>query len=189
MTTATEPEPLKPEETSGRLMRFTWRVVVGSFVVTGLVAWLLVSHTPASTGGAATRSVASSSTMFYHAKNQMSFQPGGDGRYHIDAEINERPVRFVVDPGSPTVMLSRDDASGAGLDIGKLNFSSKAVTPGGEMRAASVIIPMVTVKQLTLFNVSALIVDGRLPVSIVGLDFLKRFDSYDMQKDEVVLRW
>ena len=191
MSTETGPEAFKAEETGGRLMRFTVRVVVASFVVTGLVAWLLVSHTPASTSASGTKSraVTSSSTMFYHAANQMSFQPGGDGRYHLDASINERPVRFVVDAATPTMILSRDDARAANLDISKLSFASKAMTPRGEMSAASVIIPMVTLKQITLFNVKALVVDGTLPTSIMGLDFLKRFDSYDMRQDELVLRW
>lgn len=191
MSTAMEPEPLKADPTSGRLMRYTLRVVVGSFVLTGLVAWLLVSHTPAPTGQAAPRAKASSSssTLFYHASSEMSFRRGGDGRYRIDAEMNERPIRFLVDAGTPTVMLSRDDARTGGIDISKLNFSTKTMTPAGEMRVASVIIPMVTVKQLTLFNVNAVVTEGSLPTSILGLGFLKRFDSYDMREDQLTLRW
>lgn len=191
MSTAMEPEPLKADATSGRLMRFTLRVVVGSFVVTGLVAWLLVSHTPTPAGQTASRpsTGSSSSTLFYHASNQMSFQRGGDGRYHIDAEIGESPTRFLIDAGTSTVMLSPIDARAGGIDIGKLKFSERAVGPNGEMRVAPVIIPMLTVKQMTLFNVNAVVVDGSLPTSILGLSFLKRFDSYDMREDELVLRW
>jgi clan AA aspartic protease (TIGR02281 family) len=186
-----EPEPLKADPTSGRLMRYTLRVVVGSFLVTGLVAWLLVSHTlgPASQTAPRARASSSSSTLFYHAANEMSFRRGGDGRYHIEAEMHERPIRFLVDAATPTVMLSRDDARAGGIDIGKLNFSTKTNTPAGEMRVASVIIPMVTVKQLTLFNVNAVVAEGSLPSSILGLAFLKRFDSYDMREDQLTLRW
>ncbi len=189
MSTAMEPDPLKADATSGRLIRFTLRVVAASLVVTGLVAWLLVSHTPTapSTPRAATRS--SSSTLFYHATNQMSFRAGGDGRYHIDVEMNQKQIRFVVDAGTPTVTLSRDDARAGGIDIGKLKFSEKVITPNGEMRVAPVIVPMLTVKQLTLFNVNAVVTEGSLPTSILGLGFLKRFDSYDMREGELVLRW
>jgi len=191
MSTATEPEGLKAEPGSGRLMRFTLRVVAGSLVVTGLVAWLLVSHTPAPTGHTAmrARTSATSSSLFYHALSQMTFQRSGDGRYHIDAEMNERQIRFVVDPGTATVMLSPDDARAGGIDIDKLNFSESAVTPGGQMRVASVIVPMLTVKQLTLFNVNAVVTEGRLPTSVLGLGFLKRFDSYDASGEELILRW
>ncbi|HLJ06398.1 MAG TPA: TIGR02281 family clan AA aspartic protease [Acetobacteraceae bacterium] len=171
-------------------MRYTLRVVAGSLVVTGLVAWLLVSHTPTPTGKTMPRAATgSSSTLFYHASNQMSFPRGRDGRYQIDAAINERAIRFVVDAGTPTVMLSRADARAAGIDIGKLSFSSKAVTPSGEMHVAPAIIPMFTLKQLTLFNVKAVVAEGTLSTSIIGLDFLKRFDSYDIGQDELVLRW
>jgi aspartyl protease family protein len=186
-----EPEPLKADATTGRLMRYTLRLVAGSLVVTGLVAWLLVSHTPAPAGHSMPRAAASSSssTLFYRAASQMSFPRGGDGRYYVAAAMNEREIRFVVDAGTPTVMLSRNDARAAGIDISKLSFSSKVATPVGEMRAASVILPMLTVKQLTLFNVSAVIAEGALPSPILGLAFLKRFDSYDLREDELVLRW
>lgn len=191
MSTAAEPERPEADSASGRLLRFTLRVVAGSLVVTGLVAWLLVSHSPAPTGQTAvrTRTSSSSSSLFYHASSQMSFQRSSDGRYHIDAEMNERQIRFVVDPGAATVMLSPDDARAGGIDIDKLNFSERAVTPSGQMRAASVIVPMLTVKQLTLFNVNAVVTEGRLPTSVLGLGFLKRFDSYDASGAELILRW
>jgi clan AA aspartic protease (TIGR02281 family) len=184
------PEDLK-DPASGRLLRFTLSVVAGSLVVTGLVAWLLVSHTPAPLGQTTARASArsSSSSLFYHASNQMSFRRDGDGRFHIEGQLGESATQFVVDPGMPTVVLSSEDARAAGIKIDKLNFSERAVTPAGEMRVAPVIVPMLTVKQLTLFNVSAVVTEGRLSTSVLGLGFLKRFDSYDASGAELILRW
>lgn len=189
MSTAMQPEPLEGGESNGRLMRFTLRLAAGTLVVTGLVAWLLVSHTPTPVAGAPGRSVTRSSSLFYHASNHMSFPRGGDGRYHLDAEMNQKQVRFVVDPRSPTLMLSLDDARTAGIDTGKLSFSDRARTAEGEMPVAAVTIPMLTLKQLTLFNVSGVVANGSLPNSVLGLAFLKRFDSYDLGETELVLRW
>jgi aspartyl protease family protein len=186
-----EPEPLKGDETSGRLMRYTLRLASGTFVITGLVAWLLVSHTPTRVTGAPGHTIthSSSASLFYHAANQMSFPRGGGGLYQVDAAVNDRQLRFVVDPGTPTVMLSREDARAAGIDTTKLSFSARATTPEGETRVAGVTIPMLTLKQLTLFNVSAVVAEGYLPTSVLGLSFLKRFDSYDVGETELVLRW
>jgi len=191
MSTAIEPEPLKGDEGNGRLMRFTVRVVAVTFVITGLVAWFLVSHTPRPVAGAPGKTFTrtSSTSLFYHAANQMSFPRGGSELYQVDAAVNEKPLRFVVDPGAPTVMLSREDARAAGIDTSKLSFSARATTPEGEMRAASITIPMLTLKQLTLFNVSAVVTEGYLPTPVLGLSFLKRFDSYDVGEAELVLRW
>ncbi len=191
MSTATEQEPLEPDPSAGRLLRRTVRIAAGALVASGLIAWMLVSHMPESApaAGPAARKSAGSSTLFYHASNQMSFGRGGDGRYYVDAEMNEQKIRFVVDPGTPTVMLSLDDARAAGIDTGKLSFSTSVVTPDGEMRAASAIIPRVTLKQLTLFNVKGMVTEGSLSTSVLGLDFLRRFDSYTMRDGELVLRW
>ncbi|HXP77034.1 MAG TPA: TIGR02281 family clan AA aspartic protease [Stellaceae bacterium] len=190
MTTAMDRERVKAEVGTGRMMRFTVRVAAGVLALTGIVAWFAVSHTPAPAGPTAARtSAAGSGDLFYHASHEMSFHRGGDGLYRVDAEINERQIRFVVDTGVPAVMLSPDDARAAGIDIDKLNFSARAVTPSGEMRVASVIIPMMTLNQLTLFNVTGVVTDGPLPASVLGAGFLKRFDSYDMREGELVLRW
>ncbi len=190
MSTATEQEPLEPDPSAGRLLRRTVRIAAGALVASGLIAWMLVSHMPVSApAGPAARKSAGSSTLFYHASNQMSFRGGGDGRYYVDAEMNENKIRFVVDPGTPTVMLSLDDARTAGIDTGKLSFSTSVVTPDGETRVASVMIPMLTLKQLTLFNVKGTVAEGSLSTSVLGLDFLKRFDSYTMRDGELVLRW
>jgi clan AA aspartic protease (TIGR02281 family) len=184
-----EPEQVKAPATKRRLLRFTVWVVVASAVMTGLVAWTLGGQSTQSTRAASHTSTHSSSTLFYHASSQMSFPRSGDGRYHLDTEMNERQVRFVVDPGTPTVMLSLDDARTAGIDTQKLSFSGRATTPDGEMRVAPVVIPMLTLKQLTLFNVSGVVAEGSLPTSILGLGFLKRFDSYEMRDEELVLSW
>jgi clan AA aspartic protease (TIGR02281 family) len=189
MSTAMQPEPLKGGESNGRLMRFTVRVVAATFVIAGLVAWFLVSHMPRPVAGAPGKTITRSSLLFYHAANQMSFRRGGDRLYQVDAAVNEKELRFVVDPGTPTVMLSRDDARVAGIDTSKLSFSARATTPEGEMRVASVTIPMLTLQQLTLFNVSAVVTEGYLPTPVLGLSFLKRFDSYDVGEAELVLRW
>lgn len=191
MSTAIEPEPLKGDETSGRLMRFTVRVVAVTFIVTALVAWFLVSHTPGPVAGAAGRTVtrSSSTTLFHHPTDQMSFPRGGDGLYRVEAFLGENPVRFVVDPGTSTVMLSLADARAAGIDTAKLSFSARSDTSAGEMRVAAVTIPMLTLKQLTLFNVSGVVAENSLPTSVLGLSFLKRFDSYDVGESELVLRW
>ncbi len=191
MSTAMQPEPLDGDESSGRLMRYTLRVVAVTLVITGLVAWFLVSHTPTPVAGAPGKTItrSSSTTLFYHATNQMSFRNSGDGLYQVEAAVNEKQLRFVVDPGTPTVMLSRDDARAAGIDTSKLSFSARATTPEGETRVASVTIPMLTLNQLTLFNVSAVVTEGYLATPVLGLSFLKRFDSYDLGKTELVLRW
>jgi hypothetical protein len=71
MSTAIEPEPLKGDESSGRLMRFTVRVVAATLVITGLVAWLLATHTSVPVAGSSGRAVSrsGSTTLFYHATN------------------------------------------------------------------------------------------------------------------------
>jgi clan AA aspartic protease (TIGR02281 family) len=190
MSTAMEQEQPRSDANAGRLLRFTVRMAAAAAVITGLLAWAVVSHAPGpSTAAPAQTSAGASTGLFYHASNQMSYRRGADGLYRIDTDINERRIRFVLDTGTAAVVLSREDARAAGFGASDLNFSARAATPNGEMRVAPVIIPMMTLNQLTLFNVKAVVAEGALPTSVLGMGFLTRFDSYDMHEGELILRW
>lgn len=159
-------------------------------ILIGVVAVILVSHTPPHAGSApASRGTWATSGLFYRASNQMSYRRGSDGLYRIEAEISERLVRFVVDAKVAVVVLSPDDARATGLGTGVLDYSGRVTTAAGETRIAPVTIPFLTIDRLTLFNVQAFVAERPLSTSILGLGFLKRFDSYEMRGDELVLRW
>ncbi len=89
----------------------------------------------------------------------------------------------------PRLLLTLADARTAGLAKGPLSYSAKAMTADGEISVAPVLIPYFEFGTLTLFNVQAAVADASLPESILGMDFLKRFQSYDMQPGKLVLRW
>ncbi len=54
---------------------------------------------------------------------------GNDGHYHLTLEINNKPVRFVVDTGASQVVLSQDDAVRLGFDILDLDSQGRPLPP------------------------------------------------------------
>ena len=190
MSAVAGPERTEPDAGSGRIVGWVLRMTAVATILIGVVAVLVVSHTPPRAGSApASQGTWATSGLFYRASNQMSFRRGGDGLYRIEAEISERPIRFVLDAKVASVVLSPDDAQAAGLGGAALDYSGRVVTIAGETRIAPVTIPFMTIDRLTLFNVQAFVAERPVSESILGLSFLKRFDSYDMRGDELVLRW
>jgi len=129
------------------------------------------------------------STLFYHPVNQVAFPRWPDGSIHLDAKVGERPVKFIVDPGVAVVVLSPEDARAAGLAAGNLDYSGRLTIADGDIRIAPVNIQQLIMGSLTLFDVPAAVSQDPIPSSVLGATFLKRFPSYELETERLVLHW
>jgi len=168
-----------------------WTVVVGGIALfASAIAIGGVLRLPGSfSSAAASGSGRSNSTLFYHPVNQLAVSRWPDGSIHLDAKIGERPVKFVVDPGVATVVLSPEDARAAGLLEGQLEYSGGMRTSSGEIRIAPVNVQQLVMGSLTLFDVQAAVAEEPIPNSVLGMSFLKRFPGYELEADRLVLHW
>ena len=71
--------------------------------------------------------------------NQMILQPSRNNHYYVTAEVEGVNVRFLVDTGASSVVLSMEDAERVGLDTGNLTYSQIFNTANGQTRAAPVL--------------------------------------------------
>jgi aspartyl protease family protein len=158
--------------------------IVSSLLISGAVVSRISS--PSVSGLA---NVGTASTFFYHASHQQSLRQNSDGQIYLDAQLNDRSLHFRVDPTQSKLLLTPSAASAAGLTDGPLTYSGRAMTPDGEVRTAPVMIKYLHFGTLTLFNVQADVAESPLPESILGVDFLKRFESFEMRQGNLVLHW
>jgi clan AA aspartic protease (TIGR02281 family) len=164
-------------------------IAAGATVALSLaLAGAVVSHVPEPVGKNAPQA-GNSSTLFYHSSHEQVLRRNSDGEVYLDAEVNERALHFRVEPTASKVLLTPSDARAAGLTDGSLTYSGRAMTSAGEVRTAPVTIQYLHFGSLTLFNVPAAVADTSLPDSILGTDFLKRFQSFEQRPGELVLRW
>jgi aspartyl protease family protein len=98
------------------------------------------------------------------------------GSFHADGSINGRAVRFLVDTGATTIALSERAASEIGLSTGT-GRRGVAQTAGGVVGMTEVTLDQVSVGSITLYNVTAGVVDGDFPaVPLLGATFLNHVD-------------
>lgn len=121
--------------------------------------------------------------------NELIYRREKDGHFYVDADVSGTRVRFLVDTGATVVVLSPADARALGLNIGDRDFSGRATTANGVTRVAPVTLRTITLDQLTLFDVPGIVVEQDMPVSLLGMSFLRRLDSYETRDDQLVLRW
>jgi aspartyl protease family protein len=120
--------------------------------------------------------------------NELSFPADAHGHVFVDALVNGRPVHFLVDTGATEVSLTMADAKAAGIDTDNLNFVVPASTANGTASAAAVTLQDITIGQMPVFQVAAL-VHPKLGISLLGQSFLTRLRSYSMQGGQLTLEW
>ncbi len=110
-----------------------------------------------------------------------------DGHYYLTLEINGNPVNFVVDTGATEIVLRKEDAALVGLDPNTLQYFGRANTANGEVRTALVRLDQVSVGGIGDRNVPAYVNDGDLFQSLLGMSYLSRWDTLQIEDNKLVL--
>jgi len=110
------------------------------------------------------------------------------GQYVTFADINGHETKVLVDTGATAVALTNSDAAAAGIYPSASDFTVRVMTANGIGRAAPVVLDSVTVGDITLRNVRALVNQpGTLHVTLLGMTFLKRLSRVDIGDGRMVL--
>jgi aspartyl protease family protein len=121
--------------------------------------------------------------------NTVSIPVDRSGHYLLDAGVNGGSVRFLVDTGATYVVLSAADAEAAGINRNLLTFDQRLATANGEARGALVTLREIRVGQMTQEEVPAVVMDGEVPVSLLGMSFLRRLERYEIRDGQLILSW
>ena len=111
-----------------------------------------------------------------------------DGHYYLTALVNGEAIRFVVDTGATDMVLTRQDAERAGLSPETLNYLGRATTANGEVRTAYVRLSEVQLGEVRDFDVPAVVNDGEMPQSLLGMGYLQRWGRIEIANNELILK-
>lgn len=123
-----------------------------------------------------------------HSDGSVTFQAQSNGHFYINARLGNVPVRFLLDTGASSVVLTKEDAIRLGVDPKKLYYDKIVYTANGKARAASVTIPRLSVGTITIENVEAVVNESELDISLLGMSFLGRLESYEVAGPVLTLR-
>ena len=97
------------------------------------------------------------------------------GHFITSGFVNGRSVQFVVDTGATLTTLSRSDADRLGLDY-RRGTQMRTVTANGAATGWRVSVDSIRVGEATVRNVDTMVIDSDLPIALLGMSFLGRFD-------------
>ena len=111
----------------------------------------------------------------------------GRGQFFTRGTVNGRPVEFIVDTGATLTTISRADAQRIGLDY-RRGTPIRTATANGVASGWRVSLASVSVGDATVRDVDAMVIDNDgLPVALLGMSFLGRFDM-NRQGSTLILR-
>jgi aspartyl protease family protein len=138
---------------------------------------------PVAAAAGAPRRISSTDPVTVPAPREL--RRGPDGHFYAEAQVNGTTIRFLVDTGASVVVLRREDAQRAGLQMP--SERSVAMGVGGPVEVTPVVLDRVAIGGIEARQVQAAVAED-LPVSLLGQSWLQRLHSVEIHGDTMVLR-
>ncbi|MEO1135467.1 MAG: TIGR02281 family clan AA aspartic protease [Pseudomonadota bacterium] len=122
-------------------------------------------------------------------RDEIRIAAAPDRQFYVEASVNRRTSRFLVDTGASYVALRDTDARDAGIYTSWTDYNYPVHTANGETKAAFVTIDEIEIDGIRIEGVKAFILkDEQLSINLLGMSFLSRLESVEARKGELLLR-
>jgi len=111
-----------------------------------------------------------------------------DGHFHTTALVNGVELEFLIDTGATHIVLTKNDAKKINYDLSKLVFWGKSDTANGVVKTAPIRLRSIKIGQYADTNILAYINEGVMRQSLLGMSFLSKFTSVEIQNNNLYLR-
>jgi aspartyl protease family protein len=111
-----------------------------------------------------------------------------DGHFHVDADANGVAVRFLVDTGASSTILTLADAERSGIEIAALEFDRPVQTANGVAFYARASLRTLEIGPYRLTGLTVGVMPGEaLNTSLLGMNTINRFTSWRIEGNRMVL--
>jgi aspartyl protease family protein len=111
-----------------------------------------------------------------------------DGHFAVKAQVNGADTWMIFDTGATSTVLSAEDATAAGFDVGALSFGVPIMTANGAARAAAVTVDDLAVGGIVRHDLRVFVAQpGMLGQSLLGMNFINSLAGFDMRGDRLTL--
>jgi aspartyl protease family protein len=110
------------------------------------------------------------------------------GHFEVEARIDGRHIRFMVDTGASLVALRESDAGEVGIHPFPSDFTAMVATANGKIKGARAKLDRIEIGDITVYDVPALVLpDEALSQNLLGVSFLSRLKRYEYANGRMVL--
>lgn len=151
------------------------KLAIGGTIVAGVAIGLLwpTSHSAQPAGSA--------------AATEVLLERNSDHHYYADANVNGRPVHFMIDTGASETALTEDDAKAIGIPVDPNKYEVIGDGASGMVRGQYVDLKSIDLQGIKQEDAKAVVVPGA-SVSLLGQPFLEKVDEIVIRKGEMRLK-
>jgi aspartyl protease family protein len=121
------------------------------------------------------------------APGEVRIRQAPDGHFWVDAELNGRTVRFLVDSGATTTSISRATAERAGIEPSR-GFGAMVQTANGVVTVDRGRAESLEVGPIERRDVAVHISDAFGDMNVIGMNFLSTLSAWGVEGRTLVLR-
>jgi aspartyl protease family protein len=119
---------------------------------------------------------------------ELVIRRGSDGHFQLDADVNGEAVRFLVDTGASSTVLTFRDAERSGIETETLEFNRPVQTANGIAHYARATLRTLEIGPYQLSGIAVGVMpQDALNISLLGMNTIDRFGSWRIEGDRMVL--
>jgi aspartyl protease family protein len=121
------------------------------------------------------------------APGEVRIRQAPDGHFWVDAELNGRTVRFLIDSGATTTSISRATAERVGIEPSR-GFGAMVQTANGVVTVDRGRAESLEVGPIERRDVAVHISDAFGDMNVIGMNFLSTLSAWGVEGRTLVLR-
>lgn len=110
-----------------------------------------------------------------------------DGHFWVDAQVNGKALRFMIDSGATTTSLSEADATSAGIDVDARGFPVVVETANGTAAMKRGRIAQLRIGNIAREDFPVLVSDTLGDTNLLGMNFLSSLAAWRIEGETLIL--
>ncbi len=117
----------------------------------------------------------------------LRIRQSADGHFWVDAKVNAKPVRFLIDSGATTTAMTLRTAQRAGIDMSESPFPVVLITANGSVEAQRGTIQSLQIGPMVAQDLPVVVAEEFGDSNVIGMNFLSKLGSWRVEGAEMVL--
>lgn len=117
----------------------------------------------------------------------LRIRQSADGHFWVNANVNNKPVRFLIDSGATTTAINLTTAQDTGIEVSQMGFPVLLSTANGDVEAQRGQIQLLEVGPMTINDLPVVVADAFGDSNVIGMNFLSKLDSWRVEDNEMIL--
>ena len=125
---------------------------------------------------------------FSGSRRSVRINADSRGHYYAQVQMNNRPVKVLVDTGATTVAINETTARKIGIHLKNSDFKFTVNTANGTTKMATAMINEIKIGNIKVRNVRAGVArDSSLSSTLLGMSFLNKLKRFEISGDLLLL--